>query len=231
MMNFVWQHAPGWKRHPMPDKRAGMRGLPGMNQDIVYQNYRITKDHRIALLKQKPLIVWLTGFSGSGKSTLAERLETTLHHHGYATYLLDGDNLRHGLNNNLDFSAEGRKENIRRTGEVAKLFVDAGLIVITAFISPFASDRNFVRSLVAEGEFMEVYVNCPLEVCEQRDVKGLYARARRGEIPEFTGISSPFEEPENPELILNTAEERIDACANKLLEASLKRIKIDHETI
>ncbi len=192
---------------------------------IVPQAYKISKKDRIKQLHQKPLIVWFTGYSGSGKSTIADSLEQKLFDLGYKTYLLDGDNIRHGLNKNIDFSDEGRNENIRRIGEVSKLFLDAGLIVITAFISPFKEDRNQVRQLVEEGEFIEVYVECPLEVCESRDVKGLYAKARRGEIPNFTGISSPFEEPLNPEIIVHSAQEDIETCVNQILTITLNKIK------
>jgi adenylylsulfate kinase len=153
------------------------------NLDIVKQDYKISKADREKLLQQKPVLLWLTGLSGSGKSTIADRVEQELHLQGYKTYLLDGDNIRHGLNSNIDFSDSGRKENIRRIGEVAKLFLDAGIIVISAFISPFREDRETVRNLLKEGEFIEIHVDCPLEICEQRDVKGLYAKARRGEIP------------------------------------------------
>jgi len=183
--------------------------------------------NRLGLLKQKPVIVWLTGLSGSGKSTIADGLEQLLFEKGFKTYLLDGDNIRHGLNKNIDFSEEGRKENIRRIGEVAKLFLDAGIIVITAFISPFKEDRNTVRGLVSDGEFVEVFVDCPLEVCEQRDVKGLYAKARRGEIPNFTGISSPFEAPEKPEVQVHSDQSTIDECINKIYSVIKDKIALN----
>ncbi|MBK9402780.1 MAG: adenylyl-sulfate kinase [Bacteroidetes bacterium] len=192
---------------------------------IVRQQYKITRDDRQTLLQQKPLLLWFTGLSGSGKSTLADRVEQELHVKGYKTYLLDGDNIRHGLNSNIDFSEEGRKENIRRIGEVARLFIDAGIIVLTAFISPFKEDRDRVRQLFPEGEFTEIFVDCPLEVCEQRDVKGLYAKARRGEIPDFTGISSPFEAPEHPEITVHTDKDDLETCTNQILNFTLNRIK------
>lgn len=192
---------------------------------IVPQHYKISLDDRIRLLGQQPLLLWFTGLSGSGKSTLSDHVEQELYRRGYKTYLLDGDNIRHGLNSNIDFSEEGRRENIRRIGEVSKLFMDAGLIVLTAFISPFREDRDRVRRIVPEASFMEIYVECPLEVCEQRDVKGLYAKARRGEIPNFTGISSPFEEPLKPEITVHTAQEDIETCVNRILETTLKLIK------
>ena len=167
---------------------------------IIPQQHRIDKPARQKLSKQKSCLVWFTGLSGSGKSTIADLLEQKLHSEGYHTYILDGDNIRAGLCKDLGFSAEDRRENIRRIGEVAKLMVDAGVIVLSAFISPFKEDRAQVRNLLEEGEFIEVFVNCPLEVCEQRDVKGLYKKARAGIIKQFTGIDSPFEEPSNPEL-------------------------------
>jgi adenylyl-sulfate kinase len=194
--------------------------------EIRLQHYRITKDDRIRLMNQKPAILWLTGLSGSGKSTIADRLEQELYSNGFKTYLLDGDNVRHGLNKDIGFDAAGRKENIRRIGEVAKLMTDAGLIVITAFISPFRDDRDSVRNLAAPGEFMEIYINCPLSVCEQRDVKGLYARARKGEIPDFTGISSPFEAPLNPDVEVFSDKYDVDACVNQILGEAYKKIKV-----
>jgi adenylylsulfate kinase len=197
-----------------------------MSSNIVRQNYKVTKTDRVKTLGQNPVILWLTGLSGSGKSTISDRLEQVLQENGYKTYLLDGDNIRHGLNKDIDFSEKGRKENIRRIGEVARLFTDAGIIVITAFISPFREDRSFVRSLVEEGEFVEVYINCPVEVCEARDVKGLYARARNGEIPDFTGISSPFEEPLSPEVEVQSDKMDVESCVNKILETAYKRIKV-----
>ena len=195
------------------------------NSHIVRQQYKITRSDREILLQQKPLLLWFTGLSGSGKSTLADRVEQELHLKGYKTYLLDGDNIRHGLNSNIDFSDEGRKENIRRIGEVARLFIEAGIIDLTAFISPFKEDRDRVRQLLPEGEFTEIFVDCPLEVCEQRDVKGLYAKARRGEIPDFTGISSPFEAPEHAEITVHTDQDDLETCTNQILNFTLNRIK------
>lgn len=192
---------------------------------IVRQDYKITRADRMRLLQQKPAVLWFTGLSGSGKSTLADRVEQELHQKGFKTYLLDGDNIRHGLNNNIDFSEEGRKENIRRIGEVAKLFTDAGIIVLTAFISPFREDRDRVRAMLGAGEFIEIHVDCPLEVCEQRDVKGLYAKARRGEIPNFTGISSPFESPLQAEITVHTDQNDLESCVNQILEHTYNCIK------
>ena len=168
--------------------------------NIVWHDQMITKDQRMSLYQQKPCVLWFTGLSGSGKSTIANALEVKLAELKKYTYLLDGDNVRHGLTKDLGFSDADRVENIRRIGEVSNLFVDAGIIVLTAFISPFREDREAVRALVKEGEFIEVFVDTPLKVCEQRDPKGLYAKARKGEIPEFTGISSPYEAPEKPEI-------------------------------
>ncbi|HNQ12131.1 MAG TPA: adenylyl-sulfate kinase [Bacteroidia bacterium] len=195
-----------------------------MNKDIVYQNYKVSSEHRQQLLQQKPLVIWFTGLSGSGKSTLADALEQYLFENGFKTYLLDGDNIRHGLNKNLDFSMEGRQENIRRIGEVSKLFVDAGIIVITAFISPLREDRDQVRAIVPEGSFVEIFVNCPLEECEKRDVKGLYKRARAGQIPNFTGISSPFEEPQSPEIEVKTNQLTVKQSLDRIVEYILPRI-------
>ena len=173
---------------------------------------------RTQLNGHRPAVLWFTGLSGSGKSTLAGEVEKRLYHERHAhTYLLDGDVLRTGLNKDLDFSAAARSENIRRSAEVAHLFFDAGLIVLTTFISPFRADRDFARSLVPVGGFFEIFVDCPLEVCEQRDVKGLYRRARSGQIPNFTGIDSPYEEPLHPELVLDTSRASIPACAQEVI--------------
>ncbi|MFI5218026.1 MAG: adenylyl-sulfate kinase [Bacteroidia bacterium] len=188
-----------------------------MSKNIVQQNYTITKRDRQQLNGHGSMIVWFTGLSGSGKSTIAGKVEEELHKKNIKTYLLDGDNVRYGLNSNVDFSDEGRKENIRRIGEVAKLFVDAGVVVLTAFISPFREDRNRVRSIVEKNEFAEIFVNCPLEICEQRDVKGLYKKARAGEIADFTGISSPFEPPLQVELEIKTDQLRIDESVEKVV--------------
>jgi adenylylsulfate kinase len=174
-----------------------------MNKNIVWHKERVSRSLREKLNKNRGVCVWLTGLSGSGKSTIANELDFQLNEKRVHTYLLDGDNIRHGLNANLDFSDSGRKENIRRIGEVAKLFVDAGIVVITAFISPFAEDRKNVRKLLKENDFIEIYVKCDLETCELRDPKGLYKKARSGEIKDFTGISSPYQEPKKPEIIID----------------------------
>ena len=162
-------------------------------------------------------MLWFTGLSGSGKSTIANALEKALHERGIRTYVLDGDNVRHGLNSDLGFTDADRVENIRRIGEVAKLMVDAGIVVLTAFISPFRAERDMVRELFAEDEFVEIFVDTPLEIAEARDPKGLYQKARRGEIPNFTGIGSPYEVPLNPDLHIHTDHESIDEIVNRLL--------------
>ncbi|PLV34284.1 putative adenylyl-sulfate kinase [Bacillus subtilis subsp. subtilis] len=188
------------------------------NRDIVWHEASITKEEYQQKNKHKSSILWLTGLSGSGKSTIANAAARELFEQGYQVIVLDGDNIRHGLNKDLGFSDEDRKENIRRIGEVAKLFVQQGTIVITAFISPFREDRQQVRELVEAGEFNEVYIKCGLDICEQRDPKGLYKKARNGEIPFFTGIDSPYEEPEAPELVLDSGQHDREACKNQLIE-------------
>ena len=175
-----------------------------MDINVVWHKTQVKKADRVKLTKQKPCILWFTGLSGSGKSTIANALEEIFYNNGNFTYLLDGDNLRHGLNSDLGFDDKSRIENIRRVGEVSKLFVDSGLIVLTAFISPFQEDRDTVRALVEDGEFIEIFVDTPLDICESRDPKGLYKKARAGEIKEFTGISSPYEAPKKADVhILN----------------------------
>ena len=177
---------------------------------VIPQIHKINKEDRNKLTGNRSFVVWFTGLSGSGKSTLANFLEQKFYEKGFLTYILDGDNIRFGLNKDLDFSDGGRKENIRRIGEVAKLMTDAGIVVLTAFISPFREDRNTVRSLLDKNDFIEIYVKCDLNVCEERDVKGLYSKARAGEIKDFTGIDSPYEEPENPEFVIDTTENSIE---------------------
>ncbi len=196
---------------------------PPSKKFLYAHDYGVSKRERIERYGHRPAILWFTGLSGSGKSTLANRVEEILfREYGVPTYVLDGDNIRQGLNKDLGFSPEDRTENIRRIGEVAKLFVDAGLFVLTAFISPYREDRQQVRNLVEAGEFIEVFVSCPLEVCEQRDVKGLYRRARAGEIPNFTGISAPYEEPENPEIIVETHKMDVEESARKIIDYLLE---------
>jgi len=185
--------------------------------NIVWHDTRISKEQRASLKGQKPCILWFTGFSGSGKSTIANAVEYRLAELGFHSYLLDGDNVRHGLNKDLAFTDADRIENIRRIGELAKLFVDAGLVVCTAFISPFRSERQSVRNLVNDGEFIEVFMNTPLETCEARDPKGLYKKARAGEILNFTGIDSSYEPPEAPEITLDTSSMSIEECADTVI--------------
>lgn len=172
--------------------------------NITWHHGAITKDDRERLSNQKGVVIWFTGLSGSGKSTLAHAIEERLFESGHLSFVLDGDNIRHGLNKNLGFSPEDREENIRRIGEVSKLFAHSGLIAMTAFISPYRADRDKARALLKDGEFIEVYVKVPLDIAEQRDPKGLYKKARAGEIKEFTGISAPYEEPLRPELVIDT---------------------------
>ena len=185
--------------------------------NIVWHKHKVEKLDRSKQKKQKPCILWFTGLSGAGKSTVADAVEQKLFELGHHTYLLDGDNVRHGLNKDLGFSDADRVENIRRIGEMAKLFADAGLIVMSAFISPFRSDRKLVRDLVEEKEFVEVYISTPLSTCEQRDPKGLYKKARSGQIKNFTGIDSEYEAPVSPEVTLNTAELNVDECVDRVI--------------
>ena len=185
--------------------------------NITWHASEIGKEEREKFLGQKGVVIWFTGLSGSGKSTLAQAVEKRLFENGNLCYLLDGDNVRHGLNKNLGFSPEDRAENIRRIGEVGKLFADAGLVTMTAFISPYRADRQTARELVKSGEYIEVYTKVPLDVAEQRDPKGLYKKARAGEIKEFTGISAPYEEPENPELVIDTSELTLEESADKVI--------------
>ncbi len=173
-------------------------------------------------------VVWFTGLSGSGKSTLAHTVEETLHRMGCRTYVFDGDNVRHGLCADLGFSVHDRSENIRRIGEMARLFVDAGVIALTAFISPLAQDRDRVRQLIGDEDFIEIYCRCPLEVCERRDTKGIYARARKGEIPEFTGVSAPYEPPVKPDLTLDTDKMSLEECARIVIRLLAQKQVIDN---
>jgi adenylylsulfate kinase len=177
----------------------------------------VKREHRERLLGQRGVTLWFTGLSGAGKSTLAVAVEEALHKLGNLTYILDGDNIRSGINNNLSFSPEDRKENIRRIAEIAKLFRDAGVITLTAFISPYREDRQLARDLAGTDDFIEVFVDASLETCEQRDPKGLYKKARAGEIPEFTGISAPYEAPESPELHVNTSTQSVEECVRKII--------------
>ena len=197
--------------------RPATQSLVDKAHNVVWHEHKVAKTQRANQKAQQPCVIWLTGLSGSGKSTLANALEQRLLQRGYHSYLLDGDNIRHGLNRDLGFSKDDRIENIRRVGEVAALFADAGLIVITAFISPFRADRALARALALEGEFIEVYVHASLQTCERRDPKGLYVKARAGVIQDFTGIDSPYEAPEEPELTLDTERESLEANLDRLL--------------
>jgi len=194
---------------------------------LVWHPATVKKEDRQKLNQHRSFIVWFTGLSGAGKSTLANAVEQKLYEKGIRTYLLDGDNIRQGINKGLGFSAEDRKENIRRVGEVAKLFVDGGIVVFTALISPYREDRQMVRNLVNEDEFIEIYVKCSLEECEKRDPKGLYQKARQGIIPDFTGISSPYEEPENPELVVETDKIPFEEAVEQIVSFLMKRVYIN----
>jgi adenylylsulfate kinase len=187
------------------------------SKHIVWHEHTVSKDERERISGHRGCTVWFTGLSGSGKSTLANLLEKALWERGVRAFVLDGDNIRHGLNKDLGFSPKDRTENIRRIGEVAKLFTEAGVVNITAFISPYRADRDLVRGIMKAGDFIEVYVHCDLDECERRDPKGLYKKARAGEIPEFTGISAPYEAPEKPELTINTTKETPDQSVAQLL--------------
>jgi adenylylsulfate kinase len=188
-----------------------------MSPDVVWHQYKVNKDQRSDQKRQQPCIIWFTGLSGSGKSTLANAVEQKLFELNHHTYLLDGDNVRHGLNKDLGFSDRDRQENIRRIGELAGLFVDSGLLVLAAFISPFRAERRLVRELVQPDEFIEVHVATPLIACEQRDPKGLYKKARAGEIRNFTGIDSDYETPENPEIIIDTSTQSLEDSASQII--------------
>ncbi|MCP9451735.1 MAG: adenylyl-sulfate kinase [Nitrospira sp.] len=196
--------------------------LTGPN-NTVWHNATITRENREKLNGHKALVLWFTGLSGSGKSTIAHAVEEHLHRRGCRTYVFDGDNVRHGLCSDLGFSAKDRSENVRRVAEMVKLFLDAGVIALTAFISPFKEHRNLAKRMIGE-DFLEIYCRCPLEVCEARDKKGIYQRARDGLIKEFTGISSPYEEPDQADLVLETNRESLEVCVQKVLQLALKRI-------
>ena len=186
-----------------------------MGNNLTKQNYKITQSIRTERAQHKSIVIWFVGLSGSGKSTVSDALESFLFNKGLNTYTLDGDNIRMGINKDLGFEASDRSENLRRIAEIGKLFTDAGIITLTAFITPLEEDRKRAREILGE-KYIEVYVNCPLEICEQRDVKGLYAKARKGEIKNFTGISAPFEKPENPDVEIFTAEQSIEECVQEI---------------
>lgn len=193
------------------------------SSNIVWHHGSVTRDHRESINGHESVLLWFTGLSGSGKSTLAHAVEERLHQNSCITFVLDGDNVRHGLCGDLGFTEQDRIENIRRVGETSKLMLEAGVITLTAFISPFRQDRERVRSLFPNGDFLEVYCHCPLEVCEARDVKGLYKKARSGEIPHFTGISSPYEEPDSPELVVDTSALTLEASVAAVLDLLMQR--------
>ncbi|MBT2970204.1 MAG: adenylyl-sulfate kinase [gamma proteobacterium symbiont of Ctena orbiculata] len=202
-----------------------------MNQNIYWHEATVTRERREKMNRHRGKLLWFTGLSGSGKSTLAHALEEELHQRGCRTYVFDGDNVRHGLCRDLGFSTEDRSENIRRIGEMSKLFVDAGVIALTAFISPIREDRERARGLFPHGDFIEVYVNCPLEVCETRDVKGLYKKARAGEIPNFTGISAPYEPPNKPEITIETQDRTVEECVDELIGTLEQRGVIPNQVV
>lgn len=188
------------------------------SSDVVWHHATVTRERRQQLNKHKSVVLWFTGLSGAGKSTLAHCVEEALYQIGSRTFVLDGDNVRHGLCGDLGFSNEDRNENIRRIAEVSKLMLEAGVITLTAFISPFLEERQKARQLIPQGEFFEIYCKCPIEICEERDVKGHYEKARKGEIKDFTGVSSPYEEPTNPELIVETSKFSLEECTSQVMD-------------
>lgn len=197
--------------------------IPPTSTNVVWHSATVTRARRETQNNHRGAIIWFTGLSGAGKSTLAHAVEEALHQRGCRTFVLDGDNVRHGLCGDLGFSSEDRIENIRRVGEVAKLFMEAGVIVLTAFISPFRADRQRVRGMVAHGEFIEIHCDSSIEVCETRDVKGLYKKARAGQISDFTGISSPYEAPKKAELIINTGADELETCVAQVIQEMTQR--------
>ncbi len=197
-----------------------------MKENIIRHTYQVSKSERQKLLKQNSLLLWFTGLSGSGKSTIANALEHKLHEEGYKTYALDGDNIRKGINNDLTFSPEDRKENIRRIAEIANLMVDAGVLVLAAFVSPYKKDRENIARIVGNDNFVEIFVNTSIEECEKRDVKGLYKKARAGEIKDFTGVNAPYEAPENPAIEIITDGLSIEECVLKIYDKIKPKLKI-----
>jgi adenylylsulfate kinase len=197
-----------------------------MTKNLTAHNYKILRQNREELNKHKPLLLWFTGLSGSGKSTIANLVEEELHNKGIKTYSLDGDNIRKGINNDLTFSPKDRTENIRRIAEVANLMLDAGLVVLAAFVSPYKKDRDNIRTIVKDVNFVEIFVNTSVEECERRDVKGLYKKARAGEIKNMTGISSPYEAPKHPDIEINTEKETIEDSVNRILNFVLPKLKL-----
>lgn len=215
------------KPQALNDDKDYTRQSPSRATNVVWHDLYLDKKTRANLKNQHPCLLWFTGLSGAGKSTIANIVEQKLNADGKHTYLLDGDNVRHGLNRDLGFSSDDRIENIRRVGEVGKLFVDAGLITLASFISPFRSDRMIVRELFEPNEFLEVFVAAPLSVCEERDPKGLYKKARQGKIPNFTGVDSPYEPPESAEVVLSTDDSTAEECADSLIRYIVKHGYID----
>jgi len=199
-----------------------------ISTNTVWHHATVTRARRETQNGHRGSIIWFTGLSGSGKSTLAHSVEEALYQLGCHTFVLDGDNVRHGLCGDLGFSSTDRIENIRRIGEVAKLFMEAGVIVLTAFISPFREDRERVRGMVEHGDFIEIFCDSSIEVCESRDVKGLYQKARAGQISEFTGISSPYEIPQNPELVIQTGVDKLDVCTQRVIDMLIQRSIVDN---
>ncbi len=197
-----------------------------MKKNIIKHNYNVTRDKRQTLNKHNSFLIWFTGLSGSGKSTLANALENKLHQEGISTYALDGDNIRKGINNDLTFSPEDRTENIRRIAEIANLFVDAGIVVLAAFVSPYKKDRKNIENIVEKDNFVEVFVNTSLEECEKRDVKGLYDKARKGEIKDFTGVNAPYEAPENPDVEVITDDKSIEESVALIYNEIKEKLKI-----
>lgn len=201
-----------------------------MNKNVIQQDYNVSVEHRRRQNKHNSLLIWFTGLSGSGKSTLANQVEVALHEQGLRTYVLDGDNIRRGLNTDLDFTPEGRKENLRRIAEAAKLFIDAGVVTLAAFISPLQKDREKIKQIVGKENFIEIYVKASVEACEKRDVKGLYQKARNGEIKNFTGISAPYEEPENPDVVVNSEKETIAESIQIIMDQIKTKLELpSHE--
>lgn len=200
-----------------------------MEKNIVKHEYQISSKQRRELNGHNSFLLWFTGLSGSGKSTIANKVESTLHEMGLNTYSLDGDNIRNGINSDLSFSPEDRTENIRRIAEIANLMVDAGIITLAAFVSPYKKDRDKIKSIVKDVNFVEIYINTSLEECERRDVKGLYKKARAGEIENMTGISAPYEAPEHPDIVINTEELSVQDAVNLIVEKIKPKLQLDHE--
>ena len=214
---------------PVSPMSRALTSAPPVSANVVWQHATVTRSHRQSQNGHRAVILWFTGLSGSGKSTLAHALEECLYRRGCRSFVLDGDNVRHGLCGDLGFSAHDRQENIRRIGEVAKLFMEAGTIVLTAFISPYRADRRRVREMVSDGDFIEIYCDASIEVCEARDVKGMYKKARAGQIAEFTGISSPYEPPDPPDIIVETGRLELDECVSLVVNELERRGVVERQ--